>query len=244
MKTQRNASRFIAAALALVLAGCASGETPSNSMSADTSTGVALPTTTVPPTSETTETYYTATPTNARPPTQAQTPPVPTTTNRTLAPEGNRQSFFGFNLPLADRWVVDDKMSNDARKVIIDSSRCGSMDYAANCPGFVVVNFNTTNDWMPYDNKKGFIEKTTSDGKKCYWNMVQDGVYYNPPETADVVMFGGVTLRHTTQRACAGTDIMHSWRSDKKKVMFYELDTSSPLPSVGVEEVLYALKLL
>lgn len=227
MKTQRKPGRCAAfAVLVLALVGCASGETSSSRIPAELSMGISVPTTTAPPTSATVETYHTATPTITRPPTQAQTPSVPTTTVPVTAPEAARHDFFGlFTLPLGDRWVISEKLSNEHRTVVFDSNRCGSKDYADKCPLFVVVSFAKTKDWLPYENPEGGIERTPQGTENCHWNMIQDGLYYKAPEkVTGFVWVGKWETRFTSQQQCDGNRQMFSVRSEAKKFMVYEQD--------------------
>ncbi len=229
MKVQRKtAQRGVAVAmLALVAAGCASRETSDNSASTHVSAEIDAPTTTPPSVESKVVKPSTTTPTVTSRSTQQVATTVPPASAPLVAPEAERYDFFGkFTLPLGKkRWVVDEKLSNQYRKVVVDSSRCGSMQYASVCPLFVVVDTSSTKEWMPYENPKGKIGQTSAEGKTCYWNMIQDGRYYTAPEkVTDFVQVGKWEARFTSQKRCNLPGEMFSLRSYSQNFMIYEQD--------------------
>lgn len=237
----------VLAAVVVVTTGCSQPEAvEATSPRATTS----VPTTAVPPT---TSVVVRVSPSASAPtpaktvPTTTTQPATPTVATYGVAPEAERQTYFGLNLPFGNRWVIVDALSNSGRKVFVDSDRCGSAPGKDTpCPGFAIVNFTRGEDQLPYGNNgPDFKAPPRPDGTRCHYNGINSGLSYEALKTVDQVVVGqGVRMRHATQRQCDGGDVQHSWRDDKRKLVVFDFGRYEPgtTPIPGVVELLNAAR--
>lgn len=218
------------------------------------STSVQATTTTMVSTTTPTKSTRTTQPSTSSATRAAETYPSTTTSSKTRpAPpeaDGMDEMFNRMYLPVkSNGWEQWKEVSNDFRKVYINTATCGSTGYKEGCAGFAVFNLDAKprggvdpTTQKPYDDNPADakVEGKSPEGQpNCYWNQVTDNAYYGVPQhLTPKVVYGGSALVHSMQPGCQFRDYQHSWRSDSRGVIIYDINPLSPDPTGGLEALL------